>query len=70
MSPRTLSILFPDRETEFWFTDRVFAVGDTFKRNGATWIVTSVGERDGKTKHASVTVRELGELLTPSVEPA
>jgi hypothetical protein len=59
--PRTLSILFPDRETEYWFTERVFVVGDRLERNGATWVVTSVGATDGKSKHMSVTVRPDGD---------
>jgi hypothetical protein len=68
--PRTLAILLPNGRTEYWFTDRMFIVDDKFNRNGVTWIVTSVGESDGKTKHATVTVRELGEPLLPPVEPA
>ena len=56
--PRTLTILMPDGLTEYWFTARVFAVGDTFERAGELWVVTSIGERDGSAdKHVSVTVR-------------
>jgi hypothetical protein len=55
--PRTLSIHFPDGETQFWFTDRLFAPGDKIDRNGVPWIVTSIGESDGNAKHASITVR-------------
>jgi hypothetical protein len=54
--PRTLSIIMPNGRTEYWFTDRVFAVGDRLERDGVTWIVRSIGSvRDGK--HLSATVR-------------
>jgi hypothetical protein len=32
MSPRTLAIFFPDAEVQYWFTDRVFVVGEHLKR--------------------------------------
>jgi hypothetical protein len=52
----------PNGPTEYWVTERVFEVGDTFKRVGETWIVTSVGESDAKTgKHATITVRRVDE---------
>jgi hypothetical protein len=48
--PRTLSLLFPNGDTQFWFTDTLFAVGDKITRDGQRWIVTSLGNfnRDGK----------------------
>jgi hypothetical protein len=48
--PRMLSLLFPNGETQFWLTERIFVVGDKITRNGQTWIVTSLGNfnRDGK----------------------
>ena len=58
--PRTLTILMPDGRTEYWFTERVFAVDEKIERFGATWIVTSIGETDGDSKHTSVTVRRDG----------
>ena len=46
----------PNGRTEYWFTDRVFTVGDRLERDGVVWIVRSTGSvRDGK--HLSVTVR-------------
>ena len=59
--PRTLTILREDGRTEYWFTERVFQVGDKLERDGVTWIVTSVGATDGATKHMSVTVRRDGD---------
>jgi hypothetical protein len=54
--PRTLSIILPNGRTEYWFTDRVFAVGERLERDGVTFMVRSIGSvRDGK--HLSVTVR-------------
>ena len=48
----------PNGPTEYWFTERVFEIGDTFERAGETWVVTSIGETDHATgKHVSVTVR-------------
>ena len=49
-TPRTLAMLFPDGETQFWRTDEEFVVGDKLARNGGTWIVTSAGNfgMDGK----------------------
>jgi hypothetical protein len=31
--PRTLTILRPDGQTEYWFTERAFAVGDKLERD-------------------------------------
>jgi hypothetical protein len=45
--PRTLTILFPDGRTEYWFTALVFGVGDRFQRNGESLIVTSIAPPDG-----------------------
>ena len=42
--PRNLAIHMPDGPTEYWFTERVFEVSDTFERAGETWVVTSIGE--------------------------
>ena len=49
-TPRTLAMLFPDGETKFWLTNEEFVVGDRLTHNGATWIVTSIGNlgMDGK----------------------
>jgi hypothetical protein len=61
--PRTLTILLPNGDTEYWFTERVFEAGDTFERAGETWVVTSVGEKRGATdKHVSVTVSRADTL--------
>jgi hypothetical protein len=48
--PRTLSLLFPNGETQFWLTEKTFGVGDRITRDGQTWVVTSLGNfnRDGK----------------------
>jgi hypothetical protein len=61
--PRTLSLLYPDGETEFWLTEQLFDVGDKFSRNGQTWVITGLGNfnRDGKA--LAVTVRLDGESL-------
>ena len=55
--PRTLSLLFPNGETQFWLTEQLFDVGDKIIRDGQTWVVTSLGNfnRDGKAM--AVTVR-------------
>ena len=59
--PRNLAIHMPDGPTEYWFTERVFEVSDTFERAGETWVVTSIGETHHMTdKHISVTVRRDG----------
>jgi hypothetical protein len=68
MSPRTFTILFPDAEVQYGFTDRIFVVGDHLKRDGVTWIVTSVGESGGNGKHESITVRQDGDS-PPSERP-
>lgn len=62
MSPRMLSLLFPDGQTQFWLTETVFAVGDKITRDRQTWIVTSLGNfnRDGKA--LAVTLRAEEEL--------
>jgi hypothetical protein len=60
MSRRTLAF-FPDAEAQYWFTDRIFVVGDQLQRDGVTWFVTSVGESGGRGKHESITVRQDGD---------
>jgi hypothetical protein len=59
--PRTLSLLFPNGDTEFWLTEQLFEVGDKISRNGDTWIVTGLGNfnRDGKA--LALTVRLDGD---------
>jgi hypothetical protein len=61
--PRTLTIFFPGRKTEYWFTALVFRPGDKLERNGASWVVTSVGDfgDNGDGKHMTVTLRPDGD---------
>jgi hypothetical protein len=51
----------PDAEVQHWSSDRIFVVGDHLKRDGATWIVTSIDEAGGNAKHESITVRRDGD---------
>lgn len=64
--PRTLSLLFPNGETQFWLTEQLFDVGDKISRDGQTWIVTSLGNfnRDGKA--LAVTVVPDGDSQQPT----
>jgi hypothetical protein len=64
--PRTLSLLYPDGETEFWLTDKLFDVGDKITRNGETWVITSLGNfnRDGKA--LAVALRPDGDSQQPT----
>ena len=56
--PRSLTILMPNGPSEYWLTERVFEIGDTFERAGEIWVVTSIGETDHATgKHLSASVR-------------
>ena len=59
--PRTVTILFPDGKTEYWFTGLIFDVGDKLGRNGEPWIVTSVGEPDSDGTHTTITLRHDGD---------
>ena len=61
MSPRTLAILFPDGQTQFWLTKRVFAIGDKLNRDGKTWIVTSLGNFGRNGKALAITLRLDGD---------
>ncbi len=60
--PRTLSLLFPNGETQFWFTEQTFVVGDKITRDGQTWIVTSLGNFNRDEKALAVTLRPDNEL--------
>jgi hypothetical protein len=64
--PRTLSLLFPNGETEFWLTEQMFEVGDKITRGGQTWVITSLGNfnRDGKA--LAVTLRADGDSQQPT----
>ena len=64
--PRTLSLLFPNGETQFWITEQLFEVGDTITRDGQTWVVTSLGNfnRDGKA--LAVTLRADDDSQQPT----
>ncbi len=61
--PRTLSIFFPNGDTEYWVTALVFEAGSKLHHNGKSWIVTSVGspEADGDGRHMTVTVKLDGD---------
>jgi hypothetical protein len=60
--PRTLSLLFPNGDTQFWLTERLFDVGDKVTHDGQTWIVTSVGNLNRDGKALAVTLRPDDEL--------
>ncbi len=64
--PRTLSLLFPNGETQFWLTEQMFEVGDRITRDGQTWVITSLGNfnRDGKA--LAVTLRADGDSQQPT----
>ena len=64
--PRTLSLLFPNGETQFWLTEEMFEVGDRITRDGQTWVITSLGNfnRDGKA--LAVTLRTDGGSQHPT----
>jgi hypothetical protein len=44
VTTRMVVVCFPDLEVEYRFTDEVYAIGDTLRHNGDTWIVSSVQE--------------------------
>jgi hypothetical protein len=62
MSRRTLTLLFPNGKTEFWFTDRLFEVGDKLSRKGKTWTVKSLGNFNHDGKALAVTLGLDGKL--------
>lgn len=59
--PRMLSLLFPNGDTEFWRTERLFNVGDKITHGDQTWVVTSLGNFDRDGKAMAVTLRLDGE---------
>ena len=60
--PQVITIVFPDRKSEFWFTDRVFELGDKLRHDGESWLVTQVATADtnGAATKPIVTVRRDG----------
>jgi hypothetical protein len=54
---RTVVLLFPNGETQYWFTERLFTAGDRLDRNGQAWIVSSVGAPDKDGRHTNMTLR-------------
>jgi hypothetical protein len=59
--PQVITIVFPDRKSEFWFTDRVFELGDKLRHDGESWLVTQVATADtGAETKPVVTVRRDG----------
>jgi hypothetical protein len=45
---RTALVRFPNGDTQYWLTDREFAVGATVSQNDGHWIVSEITpERDG-----------------------
>jgi hypothetical protein len=42
LSTRTVVVRFPGGNTEYWLTDRVFAVGDPLRRSDGEWIIANV----------------------------
>ncbi len=41
---RTVTVRLPTGETAYWFTDRVFVVGDTLSHKRHSWTVAEVQE--------------------------
>lgn len=41
---RTVTVRLPTGETAYWFTDRVFVVGDTLSHERQSWTVAEVQE--------------------------
>jgi hypothetical protein len=39
---RTVTVRFPGGERAYWLTDQVFAVGDTVRGKGRSWVVSEV----------------------------
>ena len=42
LATRTVVVRFPNGETEYWLTDRVFVEGESCVRNGNVWEVVDV----------------------------
>jgi hypothetical protein len=58
--PRNLTVSYPNGESEYWFTERVFVPGDTVELKGSTWVVVAIGgsvDPEGD-KHSRMIVRE------------
>ena len=55
--PRTLSLRFPEGDTEFWLTEQAFAVGDTLIHNARVWMVTGLGDFNKAGKEMTIMLR-------------
>jgi hypothetical protein len=60
LSTRTVSIRFPDGDTEFWLTDQIFSARQTIASRGREWLVAEVLEPIRGNGHWTVTVRDPG----------
>lgn len=55
---RTVTVRFPNGETQYWLTDRDFSEGETVVASGSRWTVTEVTLPAFRETHLTVRVRE------------
>ncbi len=58
MSPRTITIEYFDRPSDYWLTDRIFLLGDKLDRHGREWTVVAVANPDTHGNHCTMNLRE------------
>lgn len=58
---RTVTVRFPGGEREYWLTDQVFAVGDTVRGKGRSWVVSGVEQENENGGHLTITLLEPGQ---------
>ena len=61
----TLTILYPDGEREFWFTDRIYTPGDVVVRDDRRWVVVRIDGGASRAENSTLVV--MPEM--PAVSP-
>ena len=59
LATRTLALRFPEGDTQYWLTDRVFAVGETIERYGRTFVVSDVASTRETGREPRITLEEV-----------
>ena len=57
IATRTVVVRFPGGATEYWLTDQVFVVGDSFRRSDGEWVVADVLGADRTDGHEAIVLR-------------
>jgi hypothetical protein len=66
LATRTVALRFPEGETQYWLTDKVFSVGETIQRDGRIYVVREVASTRETGREPRITLEDLTAESAPS----